>query len=127
MKLIIQLSLGVAKFGGVGMWLYPDSAKQLIRDLLSQIHTILPVSYVSKSKSQSNIKSTFQRMMSVLNWQSWSVLSKDELIYTFVWILKRMWFWSDRLLPEYLHSCCASPDLFGNNNVEYNQPKISIF
>ncbi len=116
-----------AKFWGVGMWLYPDSAEQLIRDLLSQIHTILPVSCVSNPKSQSDIKSTFQRMMSVLNWQSWSVLSKGELIYTFVWILKRMWLWSDLLTPEYLHSCCASPDLFGNNNVEYNQPKISIF
>lgn len=116
-----------AKFWGVGMWLYPNSAKELIRELLSQIHTILPVSYVSNPKSESNINSTFQRMMSVLNWQSWSVLSRGELIYTFVWILKRIWLWNAQLTPEYLHSCCASPDLFGNNNVEYNQPKIGIF
>ncbi|MEN9568615.1 MAG: hypothetical protein RLZZ69_3811, partial [Cyanobacteriota bacterium] len=93
-----------------------QGAEQLICYLLSQIHTILPVSYESTIKSPANIKSTFQRMMSILNWQSWSFLSRSELIYTFTVILQRMWHWSNRLTPEYLQSCCASPDFFGNNN-----------
>jgi hypothetical protein len=117
----------LAKFWGMGMWLYPDGAEQLICYLLSQIHTILPVSYESTIKSPANIKSTFQRMMSILNWQSWSVLCRGELIYTFIWVLKRMWYWSSQLTPEYLHSCCATPDFFGNNSVECNQPKVIIF
>ena len=101
----------LTKFWGMGMWLYPDGAEQLIRYLLSQIQTVLPV-----SESSANIKSTFQHMMSVLNWQSFSFLHRGELIYTFIWILKRMWQWSGQLTPEYLHSCCATPDFFGNNS-----------
>ena len=114
----------LTKFWGTGMWLYPDGAEQLIRYLLSEIHTILPVSY--ESKRRSSIKSTFERMMSVLNWQSWSVLSKYELIYTFIWILERMWYWSSRLTPEYLHSCCASASFFGNNSSS-DLSKITVF
>ena len=115
----------LTKFWGMGMWLYPDGAEQLIRYLLSQIHTILPVSCESGIKSTANLKSTFQRMMSVLNWQSWSVLHKGELVYTFMWILKRMWRWSSQLTPEYLHSCCATPEFFGNNSVESSQQSLS--
>ena len=64
----------LTKFWGMGMRLYPDGAEQLIRYLLSQIHTILPVSYESTKESRANIKSTFQHVMLVLNWQSRSVL-----------------------------------------------------
>ena len=63
-------------------------------------------------------------MMSILNWQSWSILAKGELIYTFILILKRMWLWSRTLSPEYLQSCCASADFFINNNFESNQSPI---
>lgn len=66
-------------------------------------------------------------MMSVLNWQSWSISSKRELIYTFMGILKHMWHWSSQLTPEYLQSCCVSPEFFGNNNFESSQPEITIF
>ena len=106
------------------MRLYPDGAEQLIRYLLSQIHTILPVSYESAREYRANIKST-QYMMSVLNWQSHSVLHRGELIYTDLRILKRMWQWSGRLTPEYLHSCCATPEFFGNNSIRH-QPEIII-
>ncbi|MGL6341051.1 MAG: hypothetical protein ACRC80_18175 [Waterburya sp.] len=44
--------------------------------------------------------------MSVLNWQSWSFLSKSELIYTFIVILQHMWYWSRQLTPEYLKLSC---------------------
>lgn len=115
------------KFWGMGMWLYPDGAEQLIKYLLSQINTILPVSYESESQTKSNLKSTFQRMMSVLNWQSWSILSRGELIYTFVWTLKKIWHWSSQLTPEYLQSCCATPEFFENNNSESYQPEIILF
>jgi hypothetical protein len=117
----------MTKFWGMGMWLYPDNTEQLIRYLLSQIHTILPISYEGSLKPQANLKFTFQQMMSVLNWQSWSFLSRSELIYTFIVILQRMWYWSRQLTPEYLQSCCASPDFFGNNNLTDHQPEIIIF
>ena len=106
----------LTKFWGVGMWLYPDGAEQLIRYLLSQISTILPVFYESTQESKANVKSTFQHMMSVLNWQSQSVLHRGELIYTLIWILNRIWQWSGQLTPEYLHSCCATPEFFGYNS-----------
>ena len=115
----------LTKFWGMGMWLHPNSAEQLIKYLLSEIHTILPVFY--ESKRRSSIKSTFERMMLVLDWQPWSVSSKGELIYTFIWILKRMWYWSSQLTPEYLHLCCASPSFLGNNNDKFYQPKITVF
>lgn len=115
----------LTKFWGMGMWLYPNGGEQLISYLLSQINTILPVSYESKIKSSANIQSTLQHMMSVLNWQSWSVLHQGELIYTFIWILKRIWHWSGQLTPEYLHSCCGTPEFFGNN--ECNQSEVIIF
>ena len=116
----------LTKFWGVGMWLYPNGAEQLIRYLLDQIHTILPVSYESARESRTNIKSTFGHMMSVLNWQSWSVLHRGELIYTFMWILKQMWQWSGQLTPEYLHSCCATPEFFGNNSIQHQPETIAI-
>lgn len=108
------------------MDLAEEGCLTLIWYLLSQIHTILPVSYEA-SPTCWNTKSTFQSMMSVLDWQFWSGLSRGELIYTFMWILKRMWHWSSQLTPEYLHSCCASPEFFGNTNIEYSPAKISIF
>ncbi|MBE9047557.1 hypothetical protein IQ255_24665 [Pleurocapsales cyanobacterium LEGE 10410] len=116
----------LTKFWGMGMWLYPDAAEQLIRYLLSQIHTILPLSYETTLRPESNLKSTFKRTMAVLNWQSWSALSRGELIYTFMLILKRMWYWSGQLTPEYLQSCCASPEFFGNNKMKYDQFKINV-
>ena len=116
----------LTKFWGMGMWLYPDRTEQLIRYLLSQIHTIIPLCYETTLKPQSNVKSTFERMMSVLNWQSWSALSRGELIYAFIWILKRMWHWSGQLSPEYLQSCCASPEFFGNNSTRCDRPEISV-
>ena len=133
----------LVKFWGMGMWLYPHGAKQLIQYLLSQIHTILPISCEVSLQSQLNLnqrggketspcpiellKSTFQRMMSALDWQSWSILSRGELIYTFIWVLKPMWHWSSQLTPEYLQSCCATPEFFGNNNFEDECLEISIF
>ncbi len=108
----------LAKFWGMGMWLYPNAEEQLIGYLLSQINTILPVSCESKSRAKSNLKSTFQRMMSVLNWQSWPILSRGELIYTFIWTLSKMWRWSSKLTPEYLQSCCATSEFFENNNIK---------
>ncbi len=66
-------------------------------------------------------------MMSVLDWQSWSILSRGELIYTFIWALKPMWHWSSQLTPEYLQSCCATPEFFGNNSFEDDCLEISIF
>ena len=61
----------------MGMWLYPNGAEQMIRYLLSEIHTILPVSYESSGRSSIT---TFERMMLVLNWQSRSISFKGELV-----------------------------------------------
>lgn len=98
----------------------PEGSKRLISYLLSQINTILPVSYKLRTKTKSNLKTTFKRTMSALNWQSWSLSSQGELIYTFIWILKRMWHWRGKLTPEYLHYCCSTPEFFGNNSIEYD-------
>jgi hypothetical protein len=65
--------------------------------------------------------------MLVLDWQSRAVSSKGVLIYTFIWILKPMGYWSSQLAPEYLHLCCASPSFFGNSNDKFYQPKITVF
>ena len=108
----------LTKFWGMGMWLYPNQTEQLIQYLLHQINTILSVSSTLESKSKSNLKSTFQRMMLVLDWQSWSILSRGELIYTFIWTLKQMWHWSSQLTPEYLQSCCATPEFFRHNSLK---------
>ena len=116
----------LAKLWGMGMWLYPQGKEQLIHYLLSQINTILAVSSNSDLKSNSNLKSTFKRMTIVLNWQSWSISSRGELIYTFIWALKSLWYWSSQLTPEYLHSCCATPEFFGNNSFESNRPDVIV-
>ena len=114
----------LTKCWGMGMWLYPNGTEQLIGYLINEIHTILPVSY--ESQRRSTIKFTFECMMLVLNWQYRSVLSRSELIYTFIWILKRMWYWSSQLTPKYLHSSCASPSFFGNNSSS-DLSKITVF
>lgn len=48
------------------MWLYPNGREQLIQYLISQINTILPVSYEATLESKSNLKSTFEQMMLIL-------------------------------------------------------------
>jgi len=116
----------LCKFWGMGMWLYPDGAELLIKYLLNQIHPILPHSTEEK-QSSGNLKPTFQRMMMVLDWQSWSTLSRGELIYTFIWVLKRMGHWSSQLTPEYLQSCCATAEFFGHDSFNLDFSEISIF
>jgi hypothetical protein len=108
----------LTKFWGVGMWLYPDNYVQFAKYILVLIQELLPSVRSSNSQSRSNLIITFRRMMSILNWHSWTSLSKIELIYTFIGILQRMWQWSRTLTPEYLQPLCATPDFFGHNNSE---------
>ncbi|GAB4545461.1 MAG: hypothetical protein Tsb0014_39660 [Pleurocapsa sp.] len=108
----------LSKFWGVGMWLYPDGYVQLTKHILVLIQELLPLTSSENSLSRSNLVITFRRMMSILNWQSWTCLSKIELIYTFIWVLQRMWQWSRTLTPEYLQPLCATQDFFGHNNPE---------
>ena len=79
-----------------------DLSKPLRQYLLSQINTILPVSYEPSSRSKLNFKSNFPHMMSVLNWQSRSIMSRGALVNTFTGILKKIWHWTSQLTPEYL-------------------------
>ncbi|MEL6438147.1 MAG: ferritin-like domain-containing protein [Cyanobacteria bacterium J06621_8] len=116
----------LGKFWGVGMWLYPEGAEQLICSILSQINTFLTVSYRTSSNHELQPKSTWHSLMTALFWQLCPLSLKGELIYTFFWTLKRIWQWSSQLTPEYLHSCCATPEFFGNNDVECHQPEIII-
>ncbi|WP_036485903.1 hypothetical protein [Myxosarcina sp. GI1] len=97
----------MTKFWGVGLWLYPNANSQLIGHIFSQIASLL-----QPADKNSNLVATFHRLMSVLDWQSWSSLCKIETIYTFVWILQRMSQWSSSLTPEYLQPFCASPQFF---------------
>ena len=102
----------MTKFWGMGMWLYPDAYQRLTVYTFRQIYHWLQPSHQIDTESQSSLIYTFQRMMPVLKWQSWSLLCKIELIYTFISILGRMWHWSSTLTPEYLQSLCASPQFF---------------
>lgn len=115
----------LCKFWGMGMWLYPDAKAKLTKYLLNQIQTILPQS-VEVEKSSGKIKPTFKQMMSVLDWQSWSVLSRGEIIYTFAWVLKEMCHWSGQLTPEFLQSCCATPEFFGHDSFDFEYLEIDI-
>ncbi len=42
-----------------------------------------------------------------------------------MWILKRICHWNGQLAAEYLHCRCTTPEFFGNNSVDYNQPEIN--
>lgn len=101
----------MTEFWEVGMWLYPDTNPQLIHYVLSQLVELLQPLPQQNLSSGSPI-STFSRMMSVLNWQSWSSLCKIELIYTFTEILMRMGQWSSSPTPEDLQPFRASPQFF---------------
>ena len=100
----------MTKFWGMGIWLDPDAYQRLTAYTFREIYSWLQTS--TNRESHSGLIYTFGRMMGVSKWQSWSSLCKIELIYTFIWVLGRMWHWSSKLTPEYLQSLCASPQFF---------------
>jgi hypothetical protein len=54
---------------------------------------------------------TFNRMMDVLHWSSWSAGNKIELIFTFAYTLYRLMLWSKRLSPAYLEKLLGKSPL----------------
>jgi|GEM_PF-5106204 len=46
-------------------------------------------------------------MTGVLHWNSWAMMHKIELIYSFSFVLRQMWGWSNSLTPDYLQAIFA--------------------
>ena len=66
-----------------------------------------------------SMKSTFQRIM--------SILAKGRLIYTYMVTKKRMRCWINRLIPEYLYDRCATCQSFGNTKIDCNQCRVTDY
>lgn len=50
---------------------------------------------------------TMNRMTEVLHWNSWAMAHKIELMYSFSFVLRQMWGWSNSLAPDYLQTIFA--------------------
>ncbi len=98
----------LTKFWGFGMWLYPDSLRKKLNSTSSNgnsYHSII------------RLIATFRRMMELLQWESWKINYKIELIYTFIWVMQQMMRWSRTLTPEYLATLFNSTSLCGNDTM----------
>ena len=92
----------LTKFWGFGLWLYPKSLRQKLN---------LTFSRSNSPHSTIRLIKTFRRMMGTLNWETWQINDKIELVYTFVRVMQQMMGWSHTLTPEYLNT------LFGSTSV----------
>ncbi len=100
----------LTKFWGLGMWLYPDELRQKINTTLASGNSY---------HSMMRLIKTFRRMMKTLEWQSWQLNHKIELIYTFVKVMESMMGWSRTLTPEYLDT------LFNPSSVSHHHNMAS--
>jgi hypothetical protein len=102
------------KFWGFGLWLYPNSSRQRLQQIIWQKMTEKIGFY--KTLDRGNIKTadffnTFQHMTSILNWNSWTNLHKIEFIYISIVTLFYFWQWSKKLPEKYLDTLLGQPDL----------------
>ena len=92
----------MTKFWGFGVWLFPESYPSKIRRTLSEAIAFKKLTQQNHLRSTAHLNRTFQRMMGVLYWNSWSLSNKAELFYTFISVLHRLWRWNSSLTSEYL-------------------------
>ncbi len=101
----------MTKFWGFGLWLFPESFGIRIRRTLCQL--INPTRCLMKDvrrsghqvghlQSLQDLSRTLRRMMAVLSWETWPLIHKLELMFTFGRVFHRLWIWSNRLTPESL-------------------------
>ena len=100
----------LTKFWGFGMWLYPDELRLKINATLASGNSY---------HSMMRLIKTLRRMMKTLEWQSWQINHKIELIYTFVKVMESMMNWNRTLTPEYLDT------LFNPSSVSHLQNMAS--
>lgn len=92
----------MTKFWGFGAWLFPESYPKKLYSTLCRFIILKDFHRISHVKSTTHLVNTFGRMMGVLNWNSWSLNNRIELIYTFILVMFRLWGWNSTLKPEYL-------------------------
>jgi len=110
------------KFWGWGQWAFPESAlTRLVGTVKSLSHQKRAVQSAPDSLSRSprvqanylvlgvDLVRTFRRVMGLMDWSSWSVLSKLEMTFTFTRVLLRMLVWSRQLTPERLRGIFGEP------------------
>ncbi|AFZ36710.1 hypothetical protein Sta7437_3203 [Stanieria cyanosphaera PCC 7437] len=108
----------MTKFWGFGKWLYSNFESQKLEDWLANQNK----RYSCRSNQQRSFLAltiTVKRMMKVLHWQSWSLIHKMELAYTFAWVFQRVWSWSNNLSSEYLEKLFVLSPNSGNITIDY--------
>jgi hypothetical protein len=126
----------MTKFWGFGKWLYSNFEPQQPEDWFvsssySRVHLgrrhapMFPDQnqrYSCRNNQQSSLLElniTLKHMMKILHWQSWSLVHKMELVYTFVWVFQRMWSWSHNLSSEDLEKLFLLSPNSGNITIDY--------
>jgi hypothetical protein len=82
------------KFWGFGVWAFPDTGLMRIGRTLMKTR--------SPNYQRNNLIRTLRRMMATLNWNAWSLSNKTTLLFTFTYIMHRLWTWNNTLTPKYL-------------------------
>ncbi|BAU62731.1 hypothetical protein STA3757_00820 [Stanieria sp. NIES-3757] len=111
----------MTKFWGFGKWLSSNFESQQPEDWYVNQNK----RYSCRNNQQSSLSEltiTLKHMMKVLNWQSWSLIHKIELVYTFVWVFQRMWSWSDNLSSKYLEKLFLLSPNSGNITIDWGTP-----
>jgi hypothetical protein len=91
----------MTKFWGFGLWMYPDSYLQRVLESLRRC--LLSGSLIKSrdiTQRSAHVRSTvelvhtFKQVMAGLNWSTWSLAHKGEVVYIFACVLMQMLGWS---------------------------------
>jgi hypothetical protein len=115
----------MTKFLGFGIWAFHSSNQSHFENSLFGIltrywqrrspldpqtnHLDHPVHRKNYGRSALELVRTFGRVMDLVNWQVWHPISKLELTYTFVGILRQLCRWRSSLTPAYLQELFGDP------------------
>jgi hypothetical protein len=84
----------MTKFWGFGVWAFPDTGLRRITSTLIKTR--------SHNYQRNNLMRTLRRMMGTLNWDAWNLTHKTTLLFTFTYVMRRLWSWHHSLTSEYL-------------------------
>jgi hypothetical protein len=109
----------MTKFFGFGVWAFHSSDRSHFESSLMGILTRYwqrrsPLDLQTNhrknyGRSALELVRTFGRVMDLVNWQVWHPISKLELTYTFVGILRQLCRWRSSLTPAYLQELFGDP------------------
>lgn len=108
-ELLVDEVNHMTKFWGFGVWLFPDSYAQRIKQTFIRIATLQRVDRAGHLQSTTKLSRTFHRMMDVLGWHDWSWTNKVEFVYTFIRVMNRLLRWNATLTPDYLAQILGKP------------------